>query len=292
MQLILQSYQRKSVISAMYFGTLNQTTVENLADTFNEAFADYALPMQFSPDALNNKIRVEDIDLSLSVAAFDNDRPVGFILFGIDTVDGQLCAWDGGTGVIPGYRGLRLTHRMFEHILPILKEHGAKKILLEVLKSNEQAHSIYQRIGFNITRELHAYKGNIAGQPLQQHYVEELIDADTDALLQMGDWTPAWQQMSKRVRNWGDAIVTYGIKDNGKIVAYAHLNKTNKRVIQFAVDKTYRRKSAATALFHHMANGEPLTIVNVDDSCESSNLFLNAVGIHSFISQYEMAMNL
>lgn len=290
--LILQSYQYKSVISTMHFGTLNQTTIENLSNTFNEAFADYALPMQFSPDALNRKIRVEDIDLSLSVAAFDNDRPVGFILFGIDTVNGQLCAWDGGTGVTPGYRGLRLTHQMFEYILPLLKERGAKRILLEVLKSNEQAHAIYNRIGFNKTRELHAYAGSITRQPLQQHQIEELTQTDVDSLLQLGDWMPAWQQMSKRVSNWGDAIATYGITDNGKTVAYAHLNKTNRRVVQFAVDKAYRRRSAATTLFHHMAQGEPLTTVNVDDSCEQSNLFLNAIGMHAFISQYEMEMML
>lgn len=276
----------------MRFGTLDQTTIETLATTFNEAFADYELPLQFSADALKNKINVEDIDLSLSVAAFDGDKPVGFILFGIDEVDDVVCAWDGGTGVIPGYRGQKLTHQMFDYILPRLKERGAKKILLEVLKNNTNAFAIYQRIGFKKLRELHAYKGHVARLPLHQHIVEELNNPDVDQLLKIADWTPAWQQMNKRVRNWGDAVATYCIRDNGNIVAYAHVNKNTGRILQFAVDKAYRRKSMGTVLFQHLANGNAVTIVNVDDSCPNSNLFLNAIGLHPFISQYEMEMTL
>ena len=124
----------------MQFKTLGQTDFENIVEAFNDAFADYEIQLQRTKEELLQKIRVEDIDLSLSAGAFDGDTLVGFIFFGIDDhVNGIKTAWDGGTGVIPAYRGHKLTQRMFEFIQPALKQAGVKKILLEVLENNTVA---------------------------------------------------------------------------------------------------------------------------------------------------------
>lgn len=276
----------------MHFDTLEHIGIDTLAVIFNEAFAEYEIPLQFTPEALANKIRIEDINLTVSTGAFEGDKLVGFILFGLDIVNNTLYAWDGGTGVIPGYRGQKLTQQMFDHSLPILKAKGVKKILLEVLKNNVGAYNIYERSGFRNLRVLHAYKGPVTKTSSQQHIVEEIKNADLDKLFQLADWLPAWQQMNKRVANWGDSVSTFCIRENDDIIAFAHLNNNTKRILQFAVNKDHRRKGIGTALFQHMSKGTELTIVNVDDNCEKSNAFLNAIGMQPFISQYEMEMTL
>lgn len=278
----------------MEFKTLSGTPITILTNTFNAAFADYELDLRFTEETLLNKIKVENIDLSVSVAAFDGGILVGFIFFAIDNVDNEVCAWDGGTGVIPAYRGQKLTQRMFGYILPTLRQLGTKKILLEVLTNNTGAYAIYERIGFRKKRELFAYKGMSTGIPAEKYDIEEISGNDMEELLTLGDWQPAWQQMNNRVRNWSDAVSTFCIKENNKIAAYVHYNKNTGRILQFAVAKQHRRKGMASALFHHLAgkSAQPVTIVNVDADSDNTNAFLKTLGMQIYICQYEMAMTI
>lgn len=277
----------------MLFRTLEHTPIDILTNAFNNAFADYEIPLQFTPQALQDKIRNEDIDLRLSVGAFDGDVLAGFIFFGIDTIKGIKTAWDGGTGVVAAYRGQQLTQKMFAHMVPVFKEIGVRRALLEVLKNNTGAKKIYEKIGFSTIRELHAYKGQVT-KAAPQHKVEVLNNPDMAALSGLGDWQPAWQQMNKRVQNFGDMVETVVVKAGDNIAAYAHYNKATKRVYQFATAKQHRRKGMATALFHYIAgeNTIPVMFVNIDGNDEASNAFLPAIGMPLVISQYEMDMML
>lgn len=278
----------------MQFITLAQTDIATISDTFNHAFADYEIPLQFTPETLQQKIYAEDIDLSVSLGAFDNGILVGFIFFAIDTVDNIITAWDGGTGVIPTYRGQQLTQKMFAAILPTLQNKGVKRVLLEVLENNAGAKKIYEKIGFETIRTLHAYKGTIAKTP-PKYIIEILHNPDFESLSKLGDWQPAWQQMNKRVQNLGDMVATICIKDeNNNIVACAHYNKNTKRVYQFATAKANRRKGMATALFNYIAhdNLTPVSIINTDADSANSNAFMKAIGLNLFISQYEMRVGI
>lgn len=275
----------------MLFRTLEHTPIDILTAAFNNSFADYEIPLQFTPQALQDKIRNEDIDLRLSVGAFDGDVLAGFIFFGIDTINGVKTAWDGGTGVVAAYRGQQLTQKMFAHMVPVFKEMGVQRGLLEVLKNNTGAKKIYEKIGFSTIRELHAYKGQV-NKAAPQHKVEVLNNPDMAALSALGDWQPAWQQMNKRVQNFGDMVETVVVKAGDDIAAYAHYNKATKRVYQFVTAKQHRRKGMATALFHYIAgdNTIPVMFVNIDGNDEASNAFLPAIGMPLVISQYEMDM--
>jgi ribosomal protein S18 acetylase RimI-like enzyme len=284
----------------MEFHTLEQIPIEALRTCFNASFADYELPLQMDETAFIHKLIVEDINLSISVGAFYNNALVGFILFGLDTVNGTVTAWDGGTGVIPAYRGQQLTQRMFEYAAPILKGKGTKRVILEVLENNIGAHRIYQKIGFKDVRKLHAYKGYFGSTHQQSHTIEVQTNYDTNTLTNLCDWQPAWQQMNNRVSNWGDAVTTIAIKQGRNIIAYAHYTTLNKhatpsrRVLQFAVAKEHRRQGSATALFQHIAgdNSLPITVINVDEHSDNSNSFLKSIGLECFVSQYEMEIKI
>lgn len=215
----------------------------------------------------------------------------GFIFFGIDTLNEEKTAWDGGTGVLPTYRGQKLTERMFEHMRPVLKGIGISRVLLEVLKNNIGAQKTYSRLGFKTIRELNAYKGLIAESNIK-HKIEVLTSYDAEQLLNLGDWQPSWQFTNTTVLNWGNAVTTICIKRDEKIVAYAHYNNATKRVYQFAVSGAHRRQGMATSLFNYIAgdNTVPISVVNVDSGSENSNAFLKSIGLEHFLTQYEMDM--
>lgn len=276
----------------MHFSTLEHTPISDITACMNAAFAEYEISIQWTDESLQQKMRIEDIDLSLSVGAFDNGTLAGVILMGAD--DNNRRVWDGGTGVIPAYRGQKLTEQMFEYVLPILRQSGAKLMLLEVLENNKGAYKTYERLGFQPTRLLHAYKGNIIPGKKGSYEIETVPRYDADELLGLGDWQPAWQQMNQRIANRGASVTTICIRKQGRIAAYAHYDEAAMRVHQFGVARQFRRKGMATTLFSHIANGkpEPFLIINIDAGSENTNAFLQAVGLKNHISQYEMKMEL
>lgn len=277
----------------MHFTTLEHTPIGEITACMNAAFAEYEIPMQWTEESLLQKMRIEDIDLSLSAGAFDDGTLAGLILMGAD--EGNSRVWDGGTGVLPAYRGQKLTERMFAYILPQLKQRGAKLMLLEVLENNKGAYKVYERLGFTTTRLLHAYKGNITPGKPTIYEIETLTQYDTDELLNLCDWQPAWQQMNQRIANRRDSVTTICIKADGQVAAYAHYDAAARRIHQFAVAKQHRRKGMGAALFQHIASesaNDPVLIINIDAGCEATNAFLQTIGLEQHISQYEMVMEL
>lgn len=272
----------------MLLKSLENTPITDIVDAFNQSFADYELPLQFTTETMEQKIRFEDIDLKYSVGAFENDKLVGFIFFGLD----GTTAWNGGTGVIPAYRGQKLTLRMLEYSYPILKAQRINHVLLEVLENNIGARSIYERAGFSITRKLHGYKGQISINKTHNYQIEVLTDPDFGMLSKLCNFKFAWQQMDKRIQNRADIITTICIRDNNEIVAYMHFDAKASRVHQFGTAETHRRKGLASALFQYLAQNctAPILVVNIEDASDA-NTFIQSTGLAHLISQYEMAMS-
>lgn len=273
----------------MHFKTLEHTPIKTISEVFSEAFEDYSVSMQLSEIDMTRKIKAESINLKLSVGAFDDDQLVGFILFGVDTVNGVNTMWDGGTAVLKKYRGQRATQQMFYYILPIVQKNEVKRILLEVLEGNKPAYRIYQNLGFKITRKLLAYKGTPVNKSQSKYEIDVIDVYNADELLNMGAWEPAWQQMNERVAGWDDAITTLAIIIDKRICAYAQIDISRKRIFQFAVEKERRRQGLGTALFACMKElCSSLSVVNVDERSHDAIAFLEAIGMKHFISQYEM----
>lgn len=89
-----------------------------------------------------------------SVIAFDQDKPIGFVFVAIKEVDGHLLAWNGGTGIIPEYRGKGLAKLLLGKVRAILLKANVHKAWLEVVASNKPALAAYQSIGFEKVDDL------------------------------------------------------------------------------------------------------------------------------------------
>ena len=137
------------------------TDVQTLRNCFNASFQQYYVPLQLNKQEFADKITTEAIDLKLSFGIFDEDQLVGFILHGIDNVGNQKIAYNAGTGILPEYRGHKLSYLLYEYSIGQLKKAGVTKTILEVVEQNMPAIKSYVRMGFQVTRKLNSYQGHL-----------------------------------------------------------------------------------------------------------------------------------
>lgn len=276
----------------MQIRTLQGVKTSLITKAFNSAFANYQVKIEMDEKKMQRKLDGDGIDLSLSVGVFDEEQLVGFILHGIV---GKL-AWNGGTGVIPSYRGRKLTTKMYDFIFPVMEKAGIEDTVLEVIEGNEPAIHLYYKNGFSKTRELECFVGeaSIPAKELVYDKVDfRLLDQPDWAQFQaMRSWAPTFQNADPKIRNLGDTVQYWGAFRQAQLLAYliTDADPNSGAIYQFAVAPQYRRKGIATHFFAQIVEQKkaPLRIVNVEDQDESTVAFCYALGLKRPIRQYEM----
>jgi ribosomal protein S18 acetylase RimI-like enzyme len=279
----------------MQFKNLKDIDLSYLLSIINDSFADYIVPMHISMDKFELKIQSEQIDLSISVGAFHNNELVGFILHGSKNINGELHAYNAITGVLPAHRKQKLTVKMYNFILPHLKELGYTQIQLEAITNNVPALKSYIESGFSITRILECYKGKVK----QLHSVMDeniTIQKNWDGNVNsyIWDWEPTWQNDITSISNVKENVTCINYKVDNEIVGYLLFNNITYRVQQFAVAREYRNQHIASKLFnaltHHTGDKE-IQLINIQAEVSGSK-FLNRIGFELFLKQYEMVLTL
>jgi ribosomal protein S18 acetylase RimI-like enzyme len=276
------------------FRSLKDTDENQLLHAFNEAFANYFVTVQLTLEQLRQKIRSDHVDLDLCVGAFDNDRLVGFILHAFDCIDGQNTVYNGGTGVIPSHRGQGLTRRMYDCILPKLRERNIDVVLLEVIAQNAPAIKIYESMGFAAERRLPCYRGKIIAHANTDITVQEMTHYDWRILKSFWDFSPTWQNSVLVLNELTAQNKLLGAFRDEQLAGYLVYNPMSKRVQQFAVHPDFRRQHVAATLFAHVSTlqDEPFVIINVDGRSAAANAFLKKMGMEAYVEQVGMRMSL
>lgn len=281
----------------MTIKNLEKTSLEDIVQTFNEAFTGYFVTIHLTKDLLIHKMTQENIRLSHSVGAFDKDRLVGFILCGIDTRNGQKMAYNGGTGVIPEYRGKGLTPKMYEFLMKLYKKEGVQKALLEVIVENAAAIRSYEKVGFDKLRELDCFKGQInytkpeLGIPITPR---QILHPAWDDFSKFWNWQPTWPNTTEAIQRAGGTQKLLGLYHDEKLIAYGMINTQSGRIAQFGVKPDFRRRKIGKLLFYYLGKlGNPkLSIINIERQDQDTIRFLKDIGFSVYISQYEMGMDL
>ena len=276
----------------MEFKTLEGTAISDILTAFNEAFSDYFIKLQLTEETIASKFRSENIDLNLSVGAFNNNELVGFILHGYDVLHGVPTLYNAGTGVVLGCRGKGITKSLYEYCISLLKTKGIHSHLLEVIDNNYPAIKIYEEIGFTKIRTLDAFKCQQAIGAKESITIKE-VEEITKAAEAFGSVEPSWQNTLEAVKRDIQNHKLIGAFRGNELIAYAAFVPATGRVKQCAVHAAYRRQGIGKSLFHYMmeasATGE-LLITNVDTAYSDGILFLEAIGFTRILRLYEMNM--
>lgn len=274
----------------MEFRTLTNVSLDEILEVFNLSFSDYIVPFHLTKEMLTSKIAAEKLDMDISVGGFEDGKLVSFILQSEKIEDGQKIIYNGGTGVVPESRGKGLVRKMYDFIIPVLKERKADILLLEVIEGNAAAIRAYENLGFTIVRKLLCFKGNISsGKENKEITIKEMDEFPWDSLRSFWDIEPSWQGCVYVLDPMPESYTTIGAYADEKLVGYIIYNPLARKIHQIAVDKNYRKQGIGSILFNTIADGKPIAINNVDDISIETRRFLDQkIGLENWLSQFEM----
>ena len=133
---------------------LSKVNFEEALALFNKGFEGYFIPMKLTMEQFIGRFGTEGLSVDLSVVAFDGNTPIGFILQGLRNHDGLKISWNGGTGIIPAYRGKGIGALLMKEAEEILLENDVAISTLEALSENEPAIRLYEKCGYEIKDKL------------------------------------------------------------------------------------------------------------------------------------------
>lgn len=277
----------------MEFRNLKNRTIEELLSVFNRSFSDYVVPFHLSLEQLELKIETEKIDLSLSVGVFESEKLEGFILQAWKEENGKHTIYNAGTGVTQEYRGKGLVRKMYDFIIPVLKERKAEVLILEAIDSNSRAIRAYENLGFKIIRKLLCFNGIInLKEKNTEILIEEMDSFQWKVFQSFWDIEPSWQNSSVVLTGMEKKYRILGAYKNEQLVGYIIYNPEARKVCQFAVDKSYRRQGVGSELFRTigaLSAGQAVSVNNVEDTSQNTSAFLEGkIGLKNWVSQFEM----
>ena len=259
-----------------------------LAELFNSAYSDYLVSMSLDEFALQRHLADNDIDLGVSRVALTAD-PVGFALIGRRGRE----AWVGGMGTVPDCRRRGIGERTLDGALQAAASDGAEAARLEVLEGNQGAMSLYQRLGFEVTRRLIVCSLREPGPPGTDWRPMPVEEARKWIAEQRPSREP-WQRgdpVVTRMVDSGRPLAALGIPGSGELAAalvYASGN-AETRILQMAA---HDDSSAAEGLRAVAAvAGGPVRLVNFPAD-EPIAAGVARLGIDPDHVQHEMVMRL
>lgn len=254
-----------------------------LTEVFNHAFGDYDIPLSLTEEQLIGHLEAVNFSKADSMGLFDEGKLIGFLFVGRR---GER-AWDGGTAIIPSYRGRGLAHTLVEKTIAHLKQMGCTSFLLEVLKTNERAIKLYRSHGFEVRRTLLCYKGeraSVTQRPSSLSLVEENRPFDA-----INPFEPSWQNANESINTGSYTHAT--IKHNATVIGSIAFNKNTGSIAQIVLNPpihtTEFLKKAIISTAHHLGGNE-VRMVNIDERDTKLQRAFEQLGFELFTTQYEM----
>ncbi|HLE63621.1 MAG TPA: GNAT family N-acetyltransferase [Pyrinomonadaceae bacterium] len=250
---------------------------------FLETFSDYIVRMNPTREQFAEMLRRRGYVAQASAGAFQGESLVAFTLNCIEGARG----YDSGTGVVPSFRRRGLGREVMDRSSSLLRAHGCKRYVLEVLEGNSAAAALYSTSGFIETRRLQCWSFESPDCTVDVTLSSPLLDLE----VRQTWWTvqPSWQNSIASIRRAHDRSIALG-NDEG----YAVVFPSNGDLPQLAVRPQARRQGVGTRLLHAAAavSGKPLRIMNVDDRDNGIARFLEHTGAVRTLRQIEMEREL
>ena len=280
--------------------SLDEKDLPEMFRAFKSAFSDYSVPFDLSEEQFLRKfVDKLNINFMLSAGAYSDDRMAGFIFSSINKYEGLFTAYNGGTGVLPEYRGKGITYRMYDYLLPLFHKEAVAQCILEVLTSNQKAINVYKNIGFQITRNFKCYKFNPASPVSDKEnilvQVRRVESPDWKTYTKFFDYIPSYLDSRAIIQNNISNEVIIEAELDEKTVGYAIFQPIAGRISHLAVDTEHRGNGIGSMLLRRIYTdslNKSLTMLNVLEEASNVHGFLIKSGFENDIDQYEMRMRI
>ena len=213
---------------------LRDCTISEMLMAWNDGFEGYASSVSMSETQFLERMIKEDFSVDLSIVAFDKEKPIGIVMHGVRDINGKKVAWNGGTGVAKNYRGRGIGKHIMGEGLTLLKEAGVEIATLEVLCENENAFSLYKKLGYSMLDTVKFLKGDCTFNPdlfpneHQEYHVERVVPQKIRSIPFYKAMNP-WQTQIDSAKNAKGIVVR---DQSSKEVGYAYyqlgVNKEGK----------------------------------------------------------------
>ncbi|MBN1247045.1 MAG: GNAT family N-acetyltransferase, partial [Anaerolineae bacterium] len=180
----------------------SEYTLEELTDAYNRARSDYIVPMPMNVARMQAYIDSYDLSLERSVVASNSGDVVGLAMLGVRPDH----TWITRLGVIPNKRRVGAGRSMMTYEIDQSRDLGVDHIMLEVIKNNVPAHTLFCSLGFTETRELLILR-RPPGLPTGEapiYAVKYGGEARALELLSQRESRPSWLDEYSSLENAGD----------------------------------------------------------------------------------------
>jgi ribosomal protein S18 acetylase RimI-like enzyme len=257
-----------------------------LVDLFNAGYSDYLLPMRLSAGVFAEHVAANDIDLACSRVVLD-DQPAALAL--IAHRDGT--GWVGGMGTDPRYRRRGLGEEALTAGLATLGDRGGSVAWLEVIDQNRRALHLYEKLGFEVVRDLVVWSLPARNTDKTTARAIEASSAHAWIRAKRQDREP-WQRADESVAAIGarGAPLRGLVVDRDDEVAAAALVRDDGAVVE-ALQLLAPDEQAAEDLLLAAGAGRELRFRNVPHGAPAS-LALERLGARRIATQHEMRVTL
>lgn len=130
------------------FIAASQFSIEELTEAYNQTRVDYMVPMPMNAARLAEYVDVYDVDMNKSVVAMNGTGMLGLGMLGVR--DNR--SWITRLGVLQTRRRGGIGEEICREMLKMSDDAGIELCVLEVIKGNVPAHSLFQKLNFEETR--------------------------------------------------------------------------------------------------------------------------------------------
>lgn len=284
----------------MTFKSLENVSIEEIGATLNDAFSQYFVKINFTPEMLQAKFLEEDFNPKYSVGAFENNKLVGAILHGFRIVNGTKWVYNMATGVRISHRGQQLTKKMYQYVIPFLKENDIYNMQLEVIQGNDRAIKTYKDVGFQEHCSYACYKLNEESEGVEnllfigKQSIGDIEMIDKILINEMLDIEPSWSNNITAIQNNNAVLRHIGYSLGNQLIGYACLNANTGRIKLMAVHPDYREQGIGKQILNYLKinTSKPLSVINVDEKGKNVLRFLEHNGFEPTVKQFELRMKI
>ena len=266
---------------------LGDSDFKTIMECFLSAFENYFVKMPTDHNFYKERWKAAGVNFNMSYGMFDNDKLVGFIINAIDERQGELTAYNSGTGVIPEYRGKRIVKAIYDFAIPDLIQNGITKCLLEVITENVKAIKSYEGIGFKICKHYKCYGGMLSVETQNNYALKEV---DFDAI----DWSELSNQELYSWDNQSESLEKgnynyYQVLVDNQVDSFFAINPENGYIAQLEV-LNHTRFSWNRLFSAIQSIQKEIKTNNIDDRLIDKIKAIEAAGLKNTVNQYEMEL--